>query len=268
MKNANELECLYDAIETLKTRTDDQLALNESQAKLTTIGEISANISHEILNPLTIITTRVALIRSRIKKKDQPIKAEDLDGIETAVSKISTIISNIRKLARNDNADDFEIFNVEDIFIPIDFLAGEKLRESHINFSTHIEDRELMVEGNDSLLTQVLLNLINNSRHAALEQQDKWIKVYVEGKKEDIIIKVIDSGPGIPKEISRRLFKERITTKSLEEGTGLGLPLCKKIIDQHRGSIWIEDNAPNTTFIIRIPKYDKEREISSKEVAA
>lgn len=261
--SVDEINHLRDSIINLKNQIEDQKSLLESQARLTTIGEISANISHEILNPLTIVNSHVALLRGKLKKGNIKLEEKDFNGIDNAVKKISEICNSIRKLARNEYEPSLEHFKIGDILAPVDFLLGQKLRESNVTLSVENECPNTVIEGNESLLSQVLLNLINNSRHAVCSESEKWIKIKITENDKDTFLKVIDSGKGISKDIRERLFKERVTTKSFEEGTGLGLPLCKKIIDEHKGNIWIDHHAENTTFVIRLPSYDKNSQIGA-----
>ncbi len=253
IKSTDEINLLRDSIIHFKNETEYQKTLLASQAQLSTIGEVSANISHEILNPLTIIMTNVSLLKRQIENPKKEVGADDFKGIENAVNKVTNIIQSIRKLARTEHQSEFKVFKVKDLITPIDFLLGNKLRNDNIDFllKNRIPDKD--IHGNESLLAQVVINLINNSRYAIQNLSAKWIELEITQDEYNLQIKITDSGHGIPEAIRVKLFKERVTTKSVDEGTGLGLPLCKRIIDEHQGKIWIDEKADNTTFVIQIP---------------
>ncbi len=252
INSTDEINHLRDSILHFKNETDYQKKLLAAQAKLSTIGEVSGNISHEILNPLTVISTNVTLLKRRIKKNKQ-VNDSDFSGIENAVEKATNIINSVRKLARTEHVSELTLFKVDDLIAPIDFLLGKKLRDDDIDLLIRNNITGEEIYGNESLLTQVVINLVSNSRHAISKLSTKWIEVSIEQDEFFLTIKISDSGKGIPKPIREKLFVERVTTKSVDEGTGLGLPLCKRIIDQHNGKIWIDAEAMNTTFIIQLP---------------
>ena len=132
----------------------------------------------------------------------------------------------------------------------IDFA---KLIMSNIEFKLIPFDDDDKILGNESLISQVIVNLVNNSRQAILNDKNSWINVICSKNKNNYLISITDSGKGVDVAVIDKLFKERVTTKDGVDGTGLGLSLCKKIIDQHKGSIYVDRNSINTCFKIEIP---------------
>jgi C4-dicarboxylate-specific signal transduction histidine kinase len=100
----------------------------------------------------------------------------------------------------------------------------------------------------------VLLNLIINALHAIEALSEKWIKINVTDDKHTVRIEVVDSGPGIPAAIQDKMFRTFFTTKAIGLGTGLGLSISRTIIEIHDGTLVINNDGPNTAFVISLPK--------------
>ena len=115
------------------------------------------------------------------------------------------------------------------------------------------------------MISQVLINLIKNSCDAISNLDERWISVecLVEDSS-NLIIKVIDSGNGIPDEMASKILLPYFTTKEVGKGTGLGLSLSRNIIEGHQGTLEIDMKAVNTTFIIKLP-IDSKSEPSDNE---
>ena len=104
-------------------------------------------------------------------------------------------------------------------------------------------------------ISQVLLNLINNSYQATSNYTHPWIKIKLEDLGENFQLSVIDCGEKIPIEVQNKLFQPFFTTKEIGVGTGLGLSISRGIIEEHKGKLYHQSGAQNTTFVIELPKY-------------
>ena len=98
------------------------------------------------------------------------------------------------------------------------------------------------------------MNLINNSIDAVKETPEKWIKVEIYDESQTVVLRIIDSGSGIPENLRAKLFDPFFTTKPVGKGTGLGLSITKGILDEHKATIAVVDDVPNTCFEIKFPK--------------
>jgi C4-dicarboxylate-specific signal transduction histidine kinase len=112
-------------------------------------------------------------------------------------------------------------------------------------------------------LAQVLLNLLNNSYDAVQDLPEKWVRVNLDSFGSTIDIRVTDSGPGIPAEISSKLMQSFFTTKEIGKGTGLGLSISKGIVEAHNGNIRIDNNCKNTCFVVTLPKMGSSSPLAS-----
>ncbi len=104
-------------------------------------------------------------------------------------------------------------------------------------------------------MEQVMVNLINNAIDAVKSQPEKWVKTKIYEEGDTLVMRVMDSGPGIPMELQSKLFDPFFTTKKVGEGTGLGLSIAKGILDEHHATIGVVNDSPHTCFEIRFQKF-------------
>jgi signal transduction histidine kinase len=108
-----------------------------------------------------------------------------------------------------------------------------------------------------SQVSQVVLNLINNSADAIEGSPNPWIIVDVVATGTSLFLSIMDSGKGIPEEIAKKIMNPFFTTKEVGKGTGLGLSIGKGIIEGHGGKLYLDRNSPHTKFIIELPLDEK-----------
>ena len=102
-------------------------------------------------------------------------------------------------------------------------------------------------------ISQVLVNLIANSRHAIEELPEKWIRISAKTEGKFVEIKVTDSGKGIPEDEVDKVFDAFYTSRGPLEASGLGLSIAKQIVESHNGSIEVVKDSPNTCFLVKLP---------------
>jgi PAS domain S-box-containing protein len=227
-----------------------------STAKMAALGEMSGGIAHEINNPLTVIQARSFQLTQMVEQgKLDPEKIKQAaESISKTADKIAKIIKSLRSFSREGEQDPFEFVSVKTLveetleFCKTRFYNyGVELFVSPIDEDLEIESRIIQIE-------QVLLNLLNNSFDAAQKSEEKWIRVEAAEYGDYIDIKVLDSGPRIPDDVAEKIMQPFFTTKELGKGTGLGLSISAGIMKNHKGSLFLDRQATNTTFVIRIPR--------------
>lgn len=110
----------------------------------------------------------------------------------------------------------------------------------------------LTIECRATHITQVLINLVNNAVDAVRRLENKWVRIEARDHGKEVLIRVIDSGDGIPQTLRAQIMTPFFTTK--KEGTGLGLSLSKSILKDHGGNLEIDETVNYTCFQVRIPK--------------
>ncbi|MDM5314979.1 ATP-binding protein [Fictibacillus sp. b24] len=232
----------YDVTE--KKKTEEILLKSE---KVSLIGDLAAGIAHEIRNPLTSIGGLVQLFNESDPEKNAFYK----DIILTEINRINFIVSELMVLAKP-HAVYFSWFNITDsVQNVIDLMQPEaNLRNVVISFEK--QDRIPLVYGEKNQLTQVIINMIKNAMEAL--PNGGRIQLSAASSGDNIVLYIKDNGVGMTEEQKKRLGEPFYTTKF--NGTGLGLMVCFKIIQNHRGTIEV-DSVFNegTTFTITLPMH-------------
>ncbi|MBN3554126.1 PAS domain-containing protein [Fictibacillus nanhaiensis] len=229
----------YDVTE--KKKTEEILLKSE---KVSLIGDLAAGIAHEIRNPLTSIAGLVQLINESDHEKNTFFK----DIILTEINRINFIVSELMVLAKP-HAVYFSWFNIVDsIQNVIDLMQPEaNLRNVIISFE---KANMPLVYGEKNQLTQVIINMIKNAMEALPDGGE--ISLAATSVDGHVVLSVKDNGLGMTEEQQKRIGEPFYTTKF--NGTGLGLMVCFKIIQNHGGSIVVDSKLnEGTSFMITLP---------------
>jgi C4-dicarboxylate-specific signal transduction histidine kinase len=234
-----------------------QEAKSQYSAKLASVGEMAAGIAHEINNPLAVILGSSEQIDLYVSQQTPDIQKilKSNEKIQSTVMRISKIIRSLRGLARDGEKDPLVPFEFKAILEPCMEISRQRFRDEKVEFKISNHNPLLTVTGQEVQLSQVLMNLINNAFDAAITgPEPRWVQVDILEEEINLNIKVSDSGHGIPEEIRQRIMEPFFTTKPVNKGTGLGLSISKTIVESHQGHLFLEENSPNTTFVLRLKK--------------
>jgi len=214
--------------------------------KLKLMGEMAANIAHEIRNPLGSIELFASLLGRDVEK--EPNKKKLTDSIVKGVRTINAIISNILLFTKEIQIEKDRYF-VADIVDDVILYLQHLMRDKNISFHNTIdEDHCMYCDG--ELLKQVVMNIIHNAVDAVQEGGQVKISSFAEDGFSGFAIE--DNGTGISKEMTKKLFMPFQTTKA--KGTGLGLAIVYKIVKSHGGNIELDsDGASFTKFTVSLP---------------
>lgn len=238
----------------LQNLLDQERALLLNSSKMATLGEMAAGIAHEINNPLAVINGKAAKAIDQIKKNNYDVEKikSDLMKIEETSLRIAKIIKGLKTFSRGSESDPLVKENLTNIINDTFELISEKFKNNNIKIEI-LGDTDCNINCRPGQISQVLMNLIGNSFDAVEGKSSPWVKLYIEKKDSSVVIKVVDSGKGIPKEIVEKIMQPFFTTKVVGKGTGLGLSISKGLIEEHGGQFWYDYQAENTTFVIHLP---------------
>jgi signal transduction histidine kinase len=241
-------------VENLRQSNDkiDELHSEQLQRadKLVTLGELAAEMAHEINNPAGIIMSRADYLQMESQNNKEIQKyTEDLNVILDQTEKISKITGNIlkygRKLPREFGSFDL-LQSVENCLN----MLEPRLKKKEIKLIKHFDQNICNLIGDPQQIEQVLINLINNAIDAMQEFGELTVLI---GKKSanDCQLVVKDTGTGIDEHSLKHIFSPFYTTKSPEHGTGLGLYIVRNICNNHGAAINCQSSAKEgTTFTI------------------
>ncbi|MFH1856177.1 MAG: ATP-binding protein [Candidatus Omnitrophota bacterium] len=272
MKMMDELQKAKEAVEQYSHNLEDlvdkrttQLKKTEAQliqtGKMAAVGQLATGVSHEINNPLGIISNNTLIAKILLKKPEQlnieELK-ETLKNIEDAVAtskKITKALLDFSHLS----TDKLESIAINELFKKILILMEHNLKIDSITVEKEFQEDLPLIKGDAQLIQQVFFNLLINSRWAINRKKEKTggIITIKTGRKtnEDFISVVIsDTGIGIAEENIHRIFEAFYTTKDVGSGTGLGLYLTYNIIKSHKGNIEAQSRLnEGTAFKITLP---------------
>ena len=232
------------------------------QSRLAAIGELASNIAHEVNNPLAIITLKSQILVDRLlQTKELPaefreVALRDTEKIVSVCQRIAKIIDGLRLISRADASDDLETISLHQIIDQTLQVAREQWRDLNISVShaSNEIEREACIVGRPVQISQVLINLLNNSEFATRNQQARWVRIETQDRIQEWLIEVIDSGPILSPEAKLKLNQPFYTTKPPGVGTGLGLSICRRIIQRHGGRLQIDIHRSETCLQIFLPK--------------
>ncbi len=264
MKNEkNEIE-QYIAVrfDITSRKKNEELILKQraqmvSQSRLSALGEMAGGIAHEINNPLSIISTSMGSMKKMIAKNmvKTQLFTELIEDIEHTIVRITRIISGLRNISREATRENYDTCQIEEILTDVLSVCAEKFKSNGVEFNVKLdsESKNKNFKAMRVQLSQVILNLLSNAYDAIAQANEKWINLVITSSDEYLMIKCIDSGPGISEEIQNKIFQPFFTTKEIGKGTGLGLSLSLEIVKRHEGKFFLDIDSPNTCFVIMIP---------------
>ncbi len=237
----------------LRTKRQAEAAIFHS-SKMASLGQMAAGIAHEVNNPITIIHGTAGLLKKAIQSEIPDFEkiTKGLERIEKTSLRISRIIKGLRMFSRSGENDPPLPIPLGTILEETLDLCRERFRDYAIDL--RIDDvPEVSVRCRPTQISQVLLNLLNNSFDAISRESDRWVRIDFAEIGEFVRVSVTDSGPGLTPETQRRLMEPFFTTKEPGKGTGLGLPISRGIIEEHGGKLLYDREAKNTCFAIELP---------------
>lgn len=248
---SGDVQVLQQQVEILK----QQLAQAQ---RLTALGELVGTTTHEFNN---VLMTILNYAKMGMRHKDAPTRDKCFEKILGSANRAATITNTVLGMARNRSAGQEPTDLVKLVDDTLMLLEREMNKYRVVVEKSYQTIPTAYVNGNQ--IQQVLLNLLINARQAMPSGGRLWIKLLNDAENRMVDLVVRDSGCGIPAEKLPRIFESFYTTKSGPDasgkgGTGLGLSMCRDIIEAHNGRIRVESSVgKGTAFTLKLPTAEK-----------
>jgi signal transduction histidine kinase len=229
---------------TQKVRMEQE---QKEREKLMLLGEVAARVAHELRNPITVIGGFI----NRAKKNLSNLQTVEkyLDVISKEVENLERIVTEILEFSKPKSILEFTEFDMNELIEEVVYIMQEKAKKANVIIETKLSNTAKVV-ADRTKLKRVLINLVQNAIEASPPNGRILIRSFQEAEK--LVISVFNTGEPLPDKELKKIFNPFYTTKT--QGTGLGLPICKKIVeDEHGGRIWAEPKSNGMEFYFEIP---------------
>ncbi|MGI9389397.1 MAG: sensor N-terminal transmembrane domain-containing protein [Boseongicola sp.] len=216
--------------------------------------QFAADVAHEIKNPLASLRSAVASLRAS-RRDDHRTKL--MDVIEHDTIRLDRLVSDISNASRLDSElvkEDEEAFDLLNMIGNIGEFLGGDAREKGVEFITDMPSEPIVIEGLESRLAQVFVNLITNA--ISFCEDGDAIRLWVRKRENRVLVVVEDTGPGIPEQALTKIFNRFYTQRPVShfgDNSGLGLSISKQIVEAHGGVIWAENIRPTDADVTSEP---------------
>ena len=246
---------IMDVTELRQTR--EQLAaardtLHQSE-KLAALGQLLAGVAHELNNPLAIVLGRAAMLQEKLKGTAHE---GPLQKMREAADRCARIVKTFLAMARQTGPRRRSV----QINLLVDGaleMTSYGLRKVNVTLKQDLDPNLPEIAADEDQLIQILINLIMNAQHALAEHEgDRTIVVRTrhDAATRHAVLEVSDNGPGVSKDAAGRIFEPFFTTKAVGEGTGLGLAMCKGMVEAHGGTLTLHPTpGGGATFRVTLP---------------
>jgi signal transduction histidine kinase len=231
-----------------RRRVAAHLELLEATAPLATLGALTSELGHEMRNPVASASLYLdAAIR---RAEGGETVAEPLARARLAMDQLASLLGGLGRYSRVDRG--HGLVSLRRAIDDAASLCAHRLDRSRAELSVDVPDG-LKSRGSSTELTQLFVNLIANACDAIETQEARWIRVTATEHDGRVRARVSDAGPRPDDKIAAFMFDAPFTTKGIDRGTGLGLALCRRIVDALGGSIALDRKEPNTSILVELP---------------
>jgi PAS domain S-box-containing protein len=242
---------LEQALSAVQTKTEELAAMTQQlwqASKLATMGELAASIAHELNNPLATVALRAETLLMQIPEDDQ--KRRSLEVIMQEVDRMAALVNNLLQFSRRSYRQVSTVDPREEIANSVEFVHYH-LRTQKTEVVRDFANPLPTIQADRQQLRQLFLNLLTNASDA-MPRGGKLTVRAASGALNDaeaVVIEFADTGEGITAENLEKIWEPFFTTKPEGKGTGLGLAICRRIVEEHGGTIDIQSQAGRGTTI-------------------
>jgi signal transduction histidine kinase len=249
----DEFTALALSINDMLLEIESHEALLIQSHKMRAVGTLTAGVAHELNNPLNNITLTTHMLLEDYATLDDAERTEMIGDVIEEADRAKAIVSNLLDFAR-ESGTKLEPLELPRLVQDTINLAGNEIRLAGVSVEYRESGNLPRIHGDSQQLRQVFLNLILNAVDASSKGSKIEVLVLPADDPNEVAIKIIDFGSGIPEDIRDRIFDPFFTTKEKGKGTGLGLSVSQGIIAKHRGRIRVTSRQDEgTTFTVSLP---------------
>jgi two-component system NtrC family sensor kinase len=252
---ANRINELEAACQALQRQLDETRGHLLQANKMSLVGQMVATVAHDLNNPLNGVLGFTELMRRRTT--DQNMQ-RGLQRIETEARRAAKIVQSLLTFVR-DHKPERQPVNLNDVVRSMTELHAHHRMINEVELTLDLDPRLPETIADPHQLGQAILNLITNAEQAIIDAALRGsihisTSLFREEGRKVILLTVRDTGPGIPSDMLNRIFEPFFTTKPAGEGTGLGLYICRQIIQDHQGDLMVDSQMGiGTAFTITLP---------------
>ena len=258
--DAHFLQAVANVLAAAVERKRAEEALLQSE-KLAAMGQLLAGVAHELNNPLAVVMGQTFLLRQM--GVDSPV-AERVEKIAKASERCMRIVKDFLALARR-HPPKRQSTQLNHLVNSALELMAYSLRVDSVEVTLNLAHNLPVLSADPHQILQVIVNLIANAHQAMRKSSTPrrlTLTTRVDSAEQRMSLEVADTGPGLPPEIRSRIFEPFFTTKPVGEGTGLGLSLCKGIVERHGGTIRAESTPGHgALFVVELPVEAPRRQV-------
>ena len=242
----DEFKIVISVFQKMGGEIQNRISELKEKERLAVIGELSGNISHEMRNSLGVIDSSVYYLKMQLKGENEKVQTH-LERIQSAVTTSDGIIESMADLTR---VTDFKMERIGLIEILIDSIKTVGPPEAIEIIETYSEE-EIEIDGDSDTIGRAFRNIIDNAVDSMESEGSLSITVKRPDDRE-VAVSFADTGPGIPNEILKDIFKPLFTTRA--KGMGFGLSITRMIIKKHHGTIEVASEiGKGAVFTVRLP---------------
>ncbi|APJ03122.1 GAF domain-containing sensor histidine kinase [Silvanigrella aquatica] len=218
---------------------------------------LAAGISHEINNPLAIMLGKLEILKERVNE-DEVIEKEELlkdfSSIANAGTRITKIVKGLRMFSQCDENEAFGKAKFSEIWESILMICEKRIKDKGIDLKID-EYPNILIHCKFINICHAIYNIIINAFDSIKHLDTKWIHIkFIEDlKNNNINIRIIDSGNGIPPNIKEKMMEPFFSTKEINVSKGLGLSIARGIFEENKGKLNYDEKCQNTCFVITLP---------------
>ncbi|MGE0590058.1 MAG: PAS domain-containing sensor histidine kinase [Cyclobacteriaceae bacterium] len=247
--------------DTVKLVTLQNIQTELQRQELEAWQNLTRVLRHEIMNSITPISSLTSTLREILDhdltrvNEHYELKNEGADDLREG---LNTIESRSRGLIKFIDAyreytslpqPNFKVIKVKDLLNKVESLMRNEIRKTKVTFRVNMVEDFLTIEADEEMIEQVLINLVKNALEACQETKDPKVELHAGHIDENVVIQVVDNGPGIIREALDKVFVPFFSTKAT--GSGIGLSLSRQILQLHNGSLSV-DSVPNVKTVFTL----------------